>query len=379
MSVRTIGQVVVLTSTVLAIAGCVPGTGPGATPTAGDETLPISAGATDTSGETSALTLVARDVEAPDVFQADEEGLWDGRPSLGGVWVANKNVKDPERVIIRNPANGKSVIGALFRREADNPGPALQVSSDAADALGLLAGQPAKLSVVALKREEPQAPVIDAPIADATTADASAIKDVTDADAKQLATEGAVTSDNLDPVVAGASAAIDKAEGQGPEAAGTLAADAAAATADAVTPVKRKRHWWQRKDKAAAEDLPLDATVAVDDSGAAIPAGTLGNADTAVTAAPLDEPSALPATTATAPVLTRPYVQIGIFSTAANAQRAADQMKAAGMTATVRNDNSNGKTFWRVIVGPAASVAERDGLAEKVKGIGYPDAYPVKL
>ncbi len=98
--------------------------------------------------------LVERDVEAPDVFQVTEDGLWDGRPSLGGVWLAHPSATDPERVIIRNEANGRFVIGALFRRERDNPGPALQVSSDAASALGLLAGAPAVLNVTALRREE---------------------------------------------------------------------------------------------------------------------------------------------------------------------------------------------------------------------------------
>ncbi len=42
------------------------------TPRAGDETR-----------------LIERDVEAPEVFQITENGLWDGRPSLGGVWVAH--------------------------------------------------------------------------------------------------------------------------------------------------------------------------------------------------------------------------------------------------------------------------------------------------
>ena len=89
---------------------------------------------------TDGMSLVERDIEAPEVFSVNEAGLWDGRPSLGGVWVAHPTVTDPERVIIRNTANDKFVIGALFRRELENPGPALQVSSDAAEALGLLAG-----------------------------------------------------------------------------------------------------------------------------------------------------------------------------------------------------------------------------------------------
>ena len=117
----------------------------------------LSGAATDAAGGTAPATsvrLVEREVEAPDVFQVAEEGLWDGRPSLGGVWVAHPDVGDPERVIIRNTENGNFVIGALFRRERDMPGPLLQVSSDAASALGMLAGAPTGLNVTALRRQE---------------------------------------------------------------------------------------------------------------------------------------------------------------------------------------------------------------------------------
>lgn len=116
--------------------------------------------AADTSVATQkSVRLIDRDVEAPSVFQANDAALWDGRPSLGGVWVASPEAMDPERVIMRNPANGKFVIGALFKRERDNPGPSLQISSDAAAALGLLAGQPAKINVTALRHEEEKANV----------------------------------------------------------------------------------------------------------------------------------------------------------------------------------------------------------------------------
>jgi len=109
----------------------------------------------DAAGEPAAPAgkAIERDVEAPDVFQATEAGLWDGRPSLGGVWVAHPDVVDPERVIIRNTANGNFVVGALFRREREIPGPRLQISSDAAAALGMLAGAPSELNVTALRRE----------------------------------------------------------------------------------------------------------------------------------------------------------------------------------------------------------------------------------
>jgi len=140
----------------------------------------------------SATRLVERDVEAPDVFQATDQGLWDGRPSLGGVWVAHPDVKEPERVIIRNTTNNKFVIGALFRRERENPGPVIQVSSDAAAALGMLAGAPAALNVTALRREETPA---EAPQQDAAT--------------EPLAAPESIEATALDPV-AGAAAAIDE-------------------------------------------------------------------------------------------------------------------------------------------------------------------------
>jgi len=146
--------------------------------------------------------LVERDVEAPEVFQVTEDGLWDGRPSLGGVWVAHPTATDPERVIIRNDANGRFVIGALFRRERDNPGPALQVSSDAAAALNLLAGAPTNLNVTALRREE---------VPEALPAPAS--PPPSEATATSLASE-TITAAPLDDPISTASAVLDEIEGE---------------------------------------------------------------------------------------------------------------------------------------------------------------------
>ena len=120
----------------------------------------------DTPVPAKSTRLIERDVEAPDVFQVTEAGLWDGRPSIGGVWVAHPDVTDPERVIIRNNANGKFVIGALFRRERAIPGPRIQASSDAAEALGMLAGAPVELNVTALRKEtiEPEPALEEVPV-----------------------------------------------------------------------------------------------------------------------------------------------------------------------------------------------------------------------
>ena len=136
---------VALSMTVLLLAGC--------------ENLPdaLKPAPVDDDGPVAlaggSLTLEERDVEAPEVFNVIDDALWDGRPSFGGVWVAYPGNTQPERVNIRNVANGKSVVGALFKREAANPGPKIAMSSDAAEALGVLAGTPTKLTITALRRE----------------------------------------------------------------------------------------------------------------------------------------------------------------------------------------------------------------------------------
>ena len=100
----------VLLMSYFALAACADGQMPGfLQPKAGggDEIVARA----DTSGGAT----TERDIEAPEVFQASEAGLWDGRPSLGGVWIAHPEVKEPGRIIIRNEQNGQFVIGALFR------------------------------------------------------------------------------------------------------------------------------------------------------------------------------------------------------------------------------------------------------------------------
>ena len=294
----------------LALAGCEDGVGFELPSFGGDDT---EAPATLDS---PSVSLVERDVEAPDVFSVDEAGLWDGRPSLGGVWVAHPDAVDPERVIIRNTSNGKFVIGALFRRERENPGPALQVSSDAAEELGVLAGAPTQLSVVALRREEAPAeqPVLE-------TAELSAPVDVVAAP--------------LDPV----EPAADEPVAAEP----VETAEAAPASTDSIT-------------------------------GAA--AIAIAAAEAAANAAPAAEstPAPAPAPTPTSS-LEKPFIQIGIFSVEANADRTNDMLRRDGLIGTVLAQSSNGKPFWRVVVGPSPTAADRAEVLRKVKALGFTDAY----
>ncbi|EAQ04167.1 lipoprotein, putative [Pseudooceanicola batsensis HTCC2597] len=308
------------------------------------------AAATTAGGSTR---LVERDVEAPEVFQESEAGLWDGRPSLGGVWVAHPAVTEPERALIRNTANNKFVIGALFKPSVERSGPRFQVSSDAAEALGMLAGQPVNLNVTALRREEvPTAPSAAPAPEQADTAEAA------DPGETMPAPE-AVETATLDPV-AGAAAALDRAEdaGQAAETVGETAVDAAAPEA----PRKKRRWFWQKKE-------PEVATTAAPPAPAAAPAAPeAAAAPAAATPAPAPRPVSR---------LDKPYLQIGIFSVERNARNTAVAMRQAGMIPTVLEQSSQGKTFWRVIVGPATTSDERAALLDKIKAAGFTDAYAV--
>lgn len=239
------------------------------------------------------VTIIEQEVEAPEVFQVSEMGLWDGRPSLGGIWVAHPDTADPEQVIVRNAANGKFVIGSLFIRERALPGPRLQVSSDAATALGMQAGQAVELSVTALRKREVQ-------LAPATE----------------------------------------------PELTETIVADVQEAAPASQIPQASSAAPQLRPQAAAAEEKP------------------------AITEAITEVPVATQATS-----LDKPYIQIGIFGVEANAMNTAEAMRQAGILPTVKQFTSGGKTFWRVVVGPAANVSERRALLSKVREKGFADAY----
>lgn len=246
-----------------------------------------------------ATRLIERDVEAPEVFQVTDQGLWDGRPSLGGVWVAHPDATDPERVIIRNEENGRFVIGALFRRERENPGPVIQISSDAAAALEILAGDPARVQITALRREEVEEP--------------------------DPAAEDAMTS--ADPEAA----ALPEGE-----AAATLAAPTIATA-------------------------PLDPI-------AEMASGAIAESETTPAAA---RAPAAP----TSSTLERAFVQIGIFSVQENANNTAQALRGAGLVPTIYDQESNGRRFWRVVVGPAPSATDRAAVLETVRDLGFGDAY----
>ncbi|MGY6696407.1 MAG: hypothetical protein ACXIUW_10355 [Roseinatronobacter sp.] len=131
------------------------------------------------SAENSGAVVMQGEIEDPDTFARRETGLWDGRPSLGGLWVAHPDALTPERVIIRNTENGQETSGALFRRERLNPGPSFQISAEAAAALSILAGAPTEIEVIALRQaQEGDAPPPEPEAAEDTGAQQTEDEDI---------------------------------------------------------------------------------------------------------------------------------------------------------------------------------------------------------
>ncbi|WP_171239783.1 SPOR domain-containing protein [Ruegeria sp. HKCCA5491] len=326
------------------------------------------------------------DVEAPEVFEVTEAGLWDGRPSLGGVWVAHPDVTQPERVRIKNASNNKTVTGALFRRERNLPGPALQLSSAAAAELGILAGSPTKVQVVALRRKpaEPPKPEPedtptdageDAPAPqddDTQSASVDTAEDGAEKPAKrkwwQKKETAAVAAGAAGAAAVAADAATDTATEAAEETieAAAEAAPTATLSDPEVTPPSdqpAKRKWWQKKPADEITETPLDPIAG---AAAAIDASE----PTPASAASQPEQSSGP--------LSKPYVQVGTFGVEANAKSAADKIRRNGLPAEVRELATDDDSVWRVLVGPASTRGERTALQSDVKDLGFSDAFLVK-
>lgn len=393
------------------LMGCVEGAGTGTTDASGAVVAPTRGGA-------------ARDIEAPEVFQTTDSALWDGRPSLGGIWVAAPEVTNPERVVMFNPATGKSVQGALFRRERDNPGPRLQISSDAAAALGILAGQPVELRVTALRRAEPEPEAEPEAVAAADPASTDTEGETggetapdpattSDGDADAAATAAAATA-----ALAATSAVASGAQSVADAATDPAGAVAAADTETAVEEAPKRKTWKERRAEARAEREARKA--AADAAKAAAAAGVVATPEAAATAeaagvaavetAPLDTGTAattgtadaeaapvteppktrrqiraedaaaaaaaqaaaedtVPAEAAEAPALSGRLIQIASFSTEANATRAVEALSKAGITAQTRQSETGGKVVWGVVAtGDAA-------LLTSIKDAGFADAF----
>ena len=335
---RVAVRAVLLSTTVLGLAACEDGFNFGGG-TSADADAPAPAVSADGA---------VRDVERPDIFSTTEEALWDGRPSLGGIWAAHPDVTTPERAILVNETTGQRIAGALFRRERDNPGPRVQLSSDAAAALNILAGQPTEVSIVAVRQEE-------------------------------------IEIEEQDPVISDEEVGEDAPEADGDAA--VAAAAAAAGATEAATPERPRGNFFQRLFGGNRRSTAPDTAAAADEVAATESAAapsvetqtldpvTTGAAAAIAAADANDKPAPRPARTEAPSGLRNPFVQVGLFTVEANAFSARDNLRSAGIVPTVLEGSNDNGPFWRVVIGPVTTKDDQAELLAQVKNLGFRDAF----
>ncbi len=133
LSVRLIAKFLLVLSFVSTIIGCNP--------------------LTNKSKSTKNTSNITLD-EKPEILDLSASVIWDGEQTLGGNWISHPDVDSPERVLIKNISNGKSIVGAIFQQTKKmKTGPAL-ISSDAAKALNITQNDQTKVQIIAVRAAE---------------------------------------------------------------------------------------------------------------------------------------------------------------------------------------------------------------------------------
>ncbi len=340
--IRLAARAVLVSTAILGLAACEDGFNLGSN----------SSGGTTTDAATpTARAAGTRDVERPDIFNTTEEALWDGRPSLGGIWVAHPDVTTPERAVVTNNTTNQRIAAALFRREHANPGPRIQLSSDAAAALNILAGAPTEVTIVAVRPEEVKIEEPDPVISEEVVGEGA------DVAAAAAATEAAGAEETAKPKKPNFFQRIFGGKRRNATAAAAAtAADGETAPGSASAP--------------AVETRTLDPVAA--GAAAAIARADAGDKPEP---RPARQASSKPTTPAPKASVENPYIQVGLYTVEANAFSARDNLRTAGIVPTVLEGSNDNGHYWRVIVGPVTSRNDQAEVLAQVKQLGFVDAF----
>ena len=136
-SIKLIGKLLLLLSFVNTITGCNP--------------------LISKSNSAKSTANVSLD-EKPEILDISTSVIWDGDQTLGGNWISHPNVTSPERVLIKNISNGKSIVGAVFQQTKKTKTGSALISSDAAKALEIAQNEKTKVEIVAVRAPESSVP-----------------------------------------------------------------------------------------------------------------------------------------------------------------------------------------------------------------------------
>lgn len=75
------------------------------------------------------------------------------------------------------------------------------------------------------------------------------------------------------------------------------------------------------------------------------------------------------------PKLKKPFVQVGIFGVQNNADKTQERMDQLGLSVNTFEFEIKGKSYWRVVAGPAHSLDSQTSMLKVIKSAGFTDAY----
>lgn len=265
---------------------------------------------------------------APEEFDATGLTIWDGKLTLQGVWVAHPLAYRARRVRVRNRETGRTVEGAMFRRDPTLSGPSILVSSDAALNLGLTPGRPTELQIVALRE-----------------------------DGFQTAGET--------PTLPAATTTTGQTTGTG---VGTLAP-----TPTAVETASLPQPEPAPEPQPVFTATPSPTTTTTGETLTPQPTAP------AVTAAPTKIEGASPSQPIIEGLPPGDYVQAGAFGVEGNADALVKKLRRAELPAQYVKREVNGSLFNIVMIGPLRNAAEVDRAKATAKAIGVSGARKVTL
>lgn len=344
-------------------------------------------------------------VEVPEIFADTAEIEWDGSDTLGGLWIAHSGIDRAQRVRLTNSRTRVTVDAALLPRHGPSAGRSVLVSSDTADALGIVPGIADTIDMVAIEPVDVQlASTYEDPVATAAadeqvaSAEDGAIGAAPAETAEQWSVaepeppvaakpaeppaEARTAEARNDPAPADARSVEAKPEPARLRRTEPLAATttlAAARATDPVPGVERQARPPRSEPVAAAPAAQTRQT----------PAPSAPATEPATPVAPAAQPAKpraervaavkprAPAPEPTGPIQDgRPFVQSGILKSPELAADLVRTLAAYGVVARNAPETVNGETRNRVVAGPFDTHESRTRTLDLFRAIGVYGARP---
>lgn len=314
--------------------------------------------------------------EAPERFAATATIGWDGRPTLGGLWIAHPDVVEAGRVRITNPETGTRIDAALLPRRSKAGAHRVVVSSEAADGLGMAPGIALTVAMVAIEPDLPGAPLG----VDGTVAAAPLAPEIAAVDSGERSVEGAAAGIAGKPEAT--DAAAERMAGAAPDegvpgnAGSPEATDATAELAAGAAPDPGAAG-----DRTTATPAPPAANAPAERDAAPAPTAdhllaAIATLAPAAAADPAPEPGPLPPETPISD--NRPYVRAGSFAEPAYAADLVRTLDQLGVPARSSKVTIGGKAMITVVAGPFTTHGGRDNAMKRLREIGVSDPRPTE-